>query len=58
MKDKLSYVQCLDRKDVVLVRILNRFAKEKIQKISHKLLKYHHMTDLYNYDIYDCYKLW
>ena len=37
MKDKLSYVQCLDQKDVVLVRILNQFAKEKIRNISHKL---------------------
>ena len=54
MKDKLSYVQCLDRKDVLLVRILNQFAKEKIKKLSHKLLMYHHMTDLYNYDTYDC----
>ena len=55
MKDKISFVQCLDRKDdIVLVGILNQFAKEKIEKIRHKLLMYHHMTDLYNYDTYDC----
>ena len=54
MKDKLSYVQCLDQKDVVLVEILNWFAKEKVKKISHKSLMHHLMTDLYNYGTYDC----
>ena len=55
MKDKISFVQCLDRKDdIVLVRILNQFVKEKIKNIRHKLLMYHYMTDLYYYDTYDC----
>ena len=55
IKDKISFVQYLDWKDdIVLVALLNQFAKEKIEKTRHKLLTYHHMTDLYNYDTYDC----
>ena len=55
MKDKISFVQCLDQKDdIVLVGILNWFVKEKIEKIRHKLLMYHHMTYFYNYNTYDC----
>ena len=52
VKDKISFVYRKD--DIVLVALLNQFAKEKIEKIRHKLLMYHHMTDLYNYDTYDC----
>ena len=55
IKDKISFAQCLDRKDdIVLVALFNWFAKEKIEKIRHKLLTFHHMTDLYNYDTYNC----
>ena len=55
IKYKIAFVQCLDQKDdIVLVALLNQFAKEKLEKIRHKLLMYHHMTDLYNYDTYDC----
>ena len=55
MKDKISFIQSLHRKDhIVLVKLLNQFANEKIKRITHKLLMYHHMTDLYNYETYDC----
>ena len=55
IKDKISFVQYLYQKDdIVLVALLNQFSKEKIEKIRHKLLMYHHMTDLCNYDTYDC----
>ena len=55
MKDKIYFIQSLDRKDDIhLVRLLNWFANQKIKRIRHKLLTYHHMTDLYSYNIYDC----
>ena len=55
MKDKIYFIQSLDRKDDIhLVGLLNCFAPQTIQRIRHKLLTYHHMTDLYNYNTYDC----
>ena len=55
MKDKIAFIQSSDQKDdITFVGLLNWFAKEKVQKVRLKLLMYHHMTDLYSYDTYDC----
>ena len=46
MKEKMYFIQSLDRKDDIhLVRLLNWFANQKIQRIRHKFQMYPHMTE-------------
>ena len=55
MMHKIEFIQSLDRKDDVrLLALLHCFTNQKLQKIKHNLLTYHHLTDLYNQINYDC----
>ena len=45
---KIEFIQSLNRDDDLRLLVLtHRFANQKLQKIKHNLLTYHHMTDLY-----------
>ena len=55
MIHKIEFIQSLIRDDdLYLLVLLHHFANQKLQKIKHNLLTYHHMTDLYNKMIHDC----
>ena len=52
---EIEFIQSLDRKDDFrLSALLHHFTNQKLQKIKHNLLTYHHLTDLYNQINYDC----
>ena len=55
MTHKIEFIQSLNRdNDLQLLVLLHHFANQKLQKIKHNLLTYHHMTDLYNKMVHDC----
>ena len=55
MIHKIEFIQSLDRKDDFgLLALLYCFMNQKLQKVKHNLLTYHHLTDLYNQIDYDC----
>ena len=54
MIHKTEFIQFLNRDgDLRLLVLLHRFGNQKLQKIKHNLLIYHHMTDLYNKMVHD-----
>ena len=55
MIQKIEFIQSLNRDDDFrLLALLHGFANQKLQKIKHNFLTYHHMTDLYNKMVHDC----